>query len=436
MTRCVFHVEPGAVPANSPPGELHVLLYGGGPVHRGTVSIGGQLRNLYARLGVQPSNRAVDLVSIALAVTAADTFVRRSEAANSWNRDIEVNMPLCSPDDWSAVIHRLEEMLAFLSGDRWRFEFRGNGEGAPPQRIIRNRKRLVNLSNTEDVTLFSGGLDSTISTISMLEQKRSPILVSHAYQGDAKVQKDIASRLRMKVEHVAINAWPTSSLPSDVSMRTRSFLFIAIGLLVCDASSAYHRGSPPGLCVPENGFISINAPLSSRRLGSLSTRTTHPHFLGQLRGLLEAVALPSQIYNPYELVTKGEMVSSLVRNKSFTTLASDTVSCAKWKRRSEQCGRCFPCLVRRAALYAGNVNDETRYGSQDLTEIVSSEEHRDDLMAVLTALRYLDRVDLARWVSRSGPLPFDTAYRSSLIDVFRRGLGELGTFLRDNGVSA
>ena len=161
-----------------------------------------------------------------------------------------------------------------------------------------------------------------------------------------------------------------------------------------------------------------------------------PHFLGQLRGLLEAVALPSQIYNPYELVTKGEMVSSLARNKSFTTLASDTVSCAKWKRKSEQCGRCFPCLVRRAALYAGNVNDETRYGSQDLREIVSSEEHRDDLMAVLTALRHLDRVDTARWVSRSGPLPFDTAYRSSLIDVFRRGLGELGTFLRDNGVDA
>lgn len=33
------------------------------------------------------------------------------------------------------------------------------------------------------------------------------------------------------------------------------------------------------LFVPENGFISINPPLTSRRLGSHSTHTTHPQFI-------------------------------------------------------------------------------------------------------------------------------------------------------------
>ena len=99
MTRCIFHVDPDAVPADSQPDELHTLLYGGLPAHPGTVAIGGKLRNLYRRFGVQPSNRAIDLVSIALAVTAADTFVLRSDAANSWSRDIRASVPLSTPDD-------------------------------------------------------------------------------------------------------------------------------------------------------------------------------------------------------------------------------------------------------------------------------------------------------------------------------------------------
>ena len=434
MTRCIFHVDSDTVPAASQPGELHTLLYGGLPVHPGTVAIGGQLRNLYQRFGVQPSTQAVDLVSIALAVTAADTFVLRSDAANSWSRDIRASVPLSSPDEWSAVIPDLEELLSFLSGDRWRFEFRRGGVGTPPRRIIRRRKKWVDLSNVDGVSLFSGGLDSTISTISILQECNLPILVSHAYAGDAKVQNYIASRLPVKLEHVGINAWPTSSLKSDVSMRTRSFLFIALGILVCDAWSAYHRRLPPALFVPENGFIAINAPLTPRRVGALSTRTTHPHFLTRLSKVLESVGLPSQVRNPYELLTKGEMVASLVENRDFRALASSTVSCAKWKRRNIQCGRCLPCLVRRAALHAGNVEDDTRYASTNLHEVISSTEYRDDLIAVLTALRRLDTENLNRWVSRSGPLPFDAAYRSGLLDVFRRGLRELGAFLRDNGI--
>ena len=166
----------------------------------------------------------------------------------------------------------------------------------------------------------------------------------------------------------------------------------------------------------------------------MSTRTAHPHFLTRLSRLFESVGLPSQIRNPYEFLTKGEMVASLVDNRDFRALASSTVSCAKWKRRNIQCGRCLPCLVRRAALYAGDVEDNTRYASTNLHDVISSTEYRDDLMAVLTALHRLDTDDLDRWVSRSGPLPFDAAYRSALLNVFRRGLCEVSAFLRDNGI--
>ena len=42
------------------------------PVHDGTVAIGARLWDLYRQFGEQPSEAAVDLVSIALAVTAGD----------------------------------------------------------------------------------------------------------------------------------------------------------------------------------------------------------------------------------------------------------------------------------------------------------------------------------------------------------------------------
>ncbi len=434
MTRCVVHTAPEAVPMMPSPEEVHVLLYGGSPVHPRTAAIGAQLRDLYMRLGVRPSNRAVDLVSIALAVTAADTFILRSNSATSWARDIEIEMPLGAPDIWSPVLSDIERTLAFLSGDRWKFVISGNGEQAPSTQIIRRKKCLLDFSATDSVSLFSGGLDSTISMISMLEQGRSPILVSHAYRGDADIQNQIASEVPMNTERISVNAWPTSSLQSDVSMRTRSFLFIAIGVLICDVWSKFHRREPPDFLIPENGFIAINAPLTPRRVGSLSTRTTHPHFLNQMRKILVSVGLPSKICNPYELQTKGEMVDTIGCSSTFQRLASRTVSCSKWKRSNMQCGRCLPCLIRRSALYAGNVDDTTTYSTTDLSTLVAREDESDDLMAVMTAVRRFETENLRQWVSRSGPLPFNSTYRSDLINVFRRGLGEVGNYLRDSGL--
>ena len=39
------------------------------------------------------------------------------------------------------------------------------------------------------------------------------------------------------------------------------------------------------ILVPENGVISINVPLTVRRVGTLSTRTTHPYFIQEIQKL-------------------------------------------------------------------------------------------------------------------------------------------------------
>ena len=58
---------------------------------------------------------------------------------------------------------------------------------------------------------------------------------------------------------------------------TRSFLFLAFGLAIASMEEL-------PLWIPENGFASLNLPLTADQRGSLSTRTTHPLFLEQLGG--------------------------------------------------------------------------------------------------------------------------------------------------------
>ncbi|MGX9148178.1 hypothetical protein [Mesorhizobium sp. 128a] len=47
-----------------------------------------------------------------------------------------------------------------------------------------------------------------------------------------------------------------------------------------------------------------------------------------------------------------------------TTLS--TVSCGKWKRKSQQCGHCVPCLIRRSAFAKAGITDTTNYQYPDL----------------------------------------------------------------------
>lgn len=434
MTICRFYLDSTSVQEADANDEINVHLYGGSASTPGSVAIGNQIRDLFLRFGVQPSVRAVDLVSIGLAVTAADTFVLRDNSENGWSRDIHICLPLRNPDAWAKVSSQLSKTLAFLSGDTWTFEFLTGGQEPPTKSTIASHHRWVDLQAGDLVSLFSGGLDSTISTLQSIGQGARPILVSHAYAGDQGVQDYIVGRLPKKLQHASVNAWPNSSRPSDISMRTRSFLFISLAALVCDVKSKLLGGKKVSLRIPENGVIALNAPLTPRRIGSHSTRTTHPYYLQCIQSLFDAVGISAEVNNPYELWTKGQMVLELQDDKLFNSIASETVSCGKWKRGGVQCGRCVPCLIRRAALYAGGVDDLTQYQSQDLSVVLDAEDTRDDLVAMMTAVQRVKTDDMERWVTKAGPLPTERMRRMGLVDVYRRGLLEVRTYLSDCGL--
>jgi hypothetical protein len=391
-------------------------------------TVGAQAMDAASRLTLRPTESAIDLLSIAMAVTAADTFVLRADAPNGWNRNFEIVLPLANPAPWNAIKLTIESTLRFLSSDTWRFDFVPGGATPPTAALIKSRNRVIDLSRADCVALFSGGLDSAIGAADLLAEKRRPLLVSHASRGDADKQDVVAHMLPAQCQRMSVNTYPTWAGSDDDSMRTRSFQFLALGALAAEAVARYRSSKNVDLLVCENGLIALNPPLTPRRMGSHSTRTAHPHFLERVQTILDAVGLPVRISNPYRFHTKGEMALKHAANETFRAFAAATVSCGKWKRRNQQCGRCVPCLIRRASLHAAAVADDTDYQYPDLQAVMSDEEGRDDLIAVQAAL--IRGGDLERQIMNAGPIPTSIQDRAAYIDVAARGMHELRTFFR------
>jgi hypothetical protein len=433
MSRLVFHVERDTLPDAPVLDEVHVWLYGTSPPAPHIGVVGSQAYDASGRFGVQPSRAAIDFLSIAMAVTAADTFILRDDTFDRWSRAFEIILPLADPDRWEPVRRELESTLNFLSGDTWHFTFRPNGVWPMPKEAIRRRIDVVDLSQIDCVALFSGGLDSAIGVLDLIKGGQRPLLVSHSPSGDAGYQNRVSALLPVRCQRMSVNTYPTLPGVDDDSMRTRSFQFLALAALACQTLAAFRGKQSAPLYICENGLIALNAPLTPRRIGSLSTRTAHPRFLSGLQKIWERVGIPALIENPYAFQTKGEMLAPHAIEEGFARFVCETVSCGKWKRRHQQCGRCVPCLIRRSSLYAAAVDDLTPYEFEDLLYVMNDANGRDDLIAVQSAVLRLRTQEAARWVLQAGPLPVEPSPRRQYCDVASRGMNELEQYLGATG---
>jgi hypothetical protein len=404
--------NPGRAAAALAHGDVGVSLYQiGRPELAG---LGASLSHAANSLPRSPSIRAWDFLSIALAVHAADRFVVRREAPDSWTRMIVLEVELVEPDPWVAQAQALVDALRFLTSDIWYLRFR---EGGAPPPAFPDR-----FSDRDCACLFSGGLDSLIGAPDLAAHGRRPLLVSQASPKEGPVQAHLVGEIGFTDHRFEGRASERWRQPYEPSSRARSMLFIGYGVVA--ASTISPVAGPADLIVPENGLISINAPLSRRHLGSLSTRTTHPHFISSLQQILDAVGLGVRLHNPYGFKTKGEMLAQC-QNRLVERLAGASYSCGKGKRLNPHCGRCVPCLIRRASFHAAGVADATGYWAEDLAQHMLNE----DVASARFAAASLAKRDVARWAAEAGPLPRDPALRAGYVDVVRRGTEELRTFL-------
>lgn len=396
----------------------------------------------FASMSIIPANNAFDLLIIALGIYTVDQVISRKQYGyQGWSRHFKIYIPVNSKETWDKVKDDIENMLSFLSGDKWEIYFRQNTDIRQVTFPIER-----NQNNADTVSLFSGGLDSFIGAIDLLEDKKRVVFVSH-YKGgsESPVQTELYSFLSniygtSAFEKHKFRVQPNQKhkdVTKEGSSRARSFLFLSLGIVIANS-----LGDNIHFVIPENGFISLNVPLTSTRLSSHSTRTTHPYYINIFKKVLLGIGITNPISNPYQFCTKGEMMSRC-KNQDFLRLHYEkTVSCShpdnshfiKGKKPGIHCGYCVPCIIRQASENKSGIH-KTEYSRQIKTDPpdVMKRSGRD-LRAFKIAIEKFSTLktnSIVLELLNSGPLPFsDESELSSYIAVYERGMKEVADFLK------
>ncbi|HEX8326111.1 MAG TPA: Qat anti-phage system QueC-like protein QatC [Hymenobacter sp.] len=393
------------------------------------------------RVGTPTSELVLDVLLLGITAFGLDRFVPRSTAEDAWTRELQLTLPVSDVALWEQVREGAERCLTFISGDAWQLEF-----------VPRTEKLVLpavpsNFPVAQVVSLYSGGLDSFIGAINYLEANptHAMILVGHRdYRGvrgvlsDQTETYDELSRAypgRAYLRQAVIGCVPAT----ENTLRSRSFLFLCMGLV-----AAHGSGDRTALMIPENGNIALNSPLTPSRTGSCSTRTVHPHFLTYFRRLLAGLGIQNPVENPLGLSTKGECVRDCLNQTLLRRAQGATNSCAKRSHRStwldkhaSHCGRCMPCIYRRASLHTIGA-DTAAYGRDICIGDVDPQAtliYTNDFRACLSLLRSNpSQREIARALLTSGHLELSdlAAYAA----VFRRALAEVRSLLAAKGTPA
>lgn len=396
----------------------------------------------------QPSETALDFLLVAATVYALDKLVPRTDSHDGWQRSFEAEIPVRNAKRWATNSEIANECLSFLSGDSWKLSFVERLHPIVHRKRRKRRSRsLVRPVGGSKACLFSGGLDSLIGAIDCLEVTNDePLcLVGHHDPNIGGVQKD-----QEQILEVLRRLYPNRCRPiligvghsgksAEITMRSRSVLFVALGIVV-----AAHLGDRTPLLIPENGTIALNVPLTPSRRGSCSTRTAHPHYLELLQDWLDGVGLAHPLQNSLLEKTKGEAGAQCLNQVALKETALLSSSCAKrghtssWVRRTAgSCGRCMPCIYRRASLHLIGMDSEV-YGNDICAGEVDvcdpDSDAADDLRACVSFLRRSHSVEvIAKMLMANGPLPPTEAMQHA--STVARAMDEIRHLLRDKGTA-
>ena len=405
--------------------DLKVVLFGSSKI-QGNGYSGTNIWKEIRKNKLNPEPKAWDLLSIALSVIAADYAGHRRKSHDGWTRVFELTVAVNDKDFWNQQSALLSKQLGFLTTDRWSITFVEGGF------LPVHKKRVkIQYPNNDSIALLSGGLDSFIGIIDLVKQGLRPFAVSQKVNDDSRKQRDIVNLFSPQIPLIQLNHninVPDSESPP--SQRARSIIFLAYGVLMASCLERHKQGQPVILYMCENGYISLNPPLTNIRIGSLSTRTTHPIFLNFFQQLLDNTGLKITIENPYQDKTKGEMLKECLNQDVLKSYASRTTSCGRYRvHKHQHCGRCVPCLVRRAAFKKWGVKDDTKYKYDDLSIKSDNYSNYDDVKSAAMAIVEVRGKGLDSWLGSnlSTALLGDTTRYKNTITT---GLGELEEFLK------
>lgn len=384
---------------------------------------------------------ALDLFYISLIVFYADRKVLRSQMPDNWTREIRLHIPVLEIDKWQQNKVLIEEMVSFLSGDLWQFEFRKRELNATETRFFNGIEKSTKKYSPDFFCMLSGGLDSYIGAIDLLQQSKNIAFISH-YGGGKGVkpyQDFVISNLIDKYSigkemFFSFNAVPIKTKDEidnkkslEDTTRTRSLMFFAHAILLASATN-----KQMDLFIPENGLISLNIPLTNTRLGSSSTRTTHPYYMLLLQKLITNLGIEVTLRNPFQFFTKGEMIKNCKDNQFLSETIDKTMSCSHpdndWNLRSNKpshCGYCLPCVIRRAAIEYAYGSDNSFYRIPNFDSGNKAPvEFQSYKIGILDYKKNKSKVSFK--IQEAGPI---SSNLNDFEELYERGMDELATLL-------
>ena len=409
------------------PDTKYFLLYGNNTLssEKQINYIAPSLRNDVIAKGIRPTQEAWDFTTLALSVFAADISISRNSSSDGWTRQIELTVYLFNVQKWNLIKEKIEKTLRFLTGDFWHLIFKDGGDDAPFGENITKY-------NADCISLLSGGLDSLAGGIDLIHSGHRPIFVSQIVKGDSDKQQYFAESL---CDSKNFFQWSHKihnfDGESEPSTRSRSIVFFAYAALA--SCCLENTIDPVPVYVCENGFISLNIPSTILRTGSLSTKTTHPVYMRGIQEIWDEIGIKAVLHFPYRFKTKGELLSECKDQALLQNLASASTSCGKFLRNAfMHCGRCVPCLVRRAAFNYAQITDKTNYKFLGLHTARRSA-GADDLGALLLACKRIEMEGIEKFIGATLSFSLPTE-RKNYVRVIKQGYEELKALFIKEGV--
>lgn len=342
--------------------ERRIILYG--PGKNAVLNVD----NLWKSLVQTIPDELHDLLEIATYIYVADQWTSRgprdgSDFGRLWRRQLHFTIPVRRVETWKRpeVRDALIEAVGFLSDDCYTFTFVSDPSPAHYQEYIDFGEQPPS-GAIDEVTLFSGGLDSLAGAMEgILAHRQRLLLVTHVPTDKFEYwHKPLRGLMAHKagqdlVPHfVRIHANKEGIETVDYTQRSRSFLYASMAFTIA------RMLGKDRLRFFENGVTSLNLPINDQLLGARATRTTHPETLRRFGTLFTALAgRPFRVENAYQWLTKTEVVQKLL-SLGCQGMIEFATSCAHtWQMSKEvsHCGGCSQCVDRRFAILAARAAD-------------------------------------------------------------------------------
>lgn len=340
----------------------------------------------------------VDLLTLASSVFACDLAFKRGER-ETITRKISITIPVVNLAVFNSVRDDIRYALFRLSHDAWDIQFtKRDGE-------IESTTQCQ-VDGSGKVLLFSGGLDSFSAALQLADCGENIQLVSHITANPAVLgaqetlfqyldeqHPNVFSRIAVRVGGRSSTKqgypFPASNTRED-TQRTRSFVFLVLAGIV-----ARRKRVTEVVVIAENGQLAMHLPLTAARISAFSTHTAHPEFIHCMAQILSrALRFPINITNPFQYLTKAEVVKDAVTD--HLDMVPHAVSCWMTSRVTgthNHCGSCIPCLIRRIAIEANEVQlQEYRRDlfSADITSLGPDDNGKRNLVELAEFIRLFE----------------------------------------------